>query len=59
MDQEALRLLIRRKLRDVCLPNDGIKRVWTSRSNGETCDGLRRDPLERSDADGSGHDGPW
>jgi hypothetical protein len=39
MDQEALRLLIRRKLRDGCLPNDGIKRVWTSRSNGETCDG--------------------
>ena len=39
MDQESLRLLIRRKLQDGCLPNDGIKKVWASRSNGETCDG--------------------
>ena len=39
MDQESLRLLIRRKLLNGRLPNDGIKKVWSSRSNGETCDG--------------------
>ena len=39
MDQESLRLLIRRKLQNGRLPNDGIKKVWSSRSDGETCDG--------------------
>ena len=39
MDQESLRLLIRCKLQDGRLAHDGIKRVWSSLSNGETCDG--------------------
>ena len=39
MDQESLRLLIRRKLQNGSLPSDGIKKVWSSRSNGETCEG--------------------
>ena len=39
MDQESLRLLIRRKLQNGRLPSDGIKKVWSSRSNGETCEG--------------------
>ena len=39
MDQEGLSLLIRRKLRDGRLSHDGIKKVWSSRSNGETCEG--------------------
>jgi hypothetical protein len=39
MDQESLRVLIRRKLQNGRLPNDGIKKVWSSRSNGEACDG--------------------
>jgi hypothetical protein len=38
-DRESLRLLIRRKLQNGRLPNDGIKKVWSSRSDGETCDG--------------------
>jgi hypothetical protein len=38
MDQEALRRLIRRKFQDGRLPHDGIKRIWSSPSNGETCD---------------------
>jgi hypothetical protein len=38
MDQESLRLLIRRKIRDGRLPHDGIKRIWSSPSAGETCD---------------------
>jgi hypothetical protein len=38
MDQESLRLLIQRKIRDGRLPHDGIKKVWSSRSDGETCD---------------------
>jgi hypothetical protein len=37
MDQESLRLLIRRKLRDGRLPHDGLKKVWSSPSDGETC----------------------
>jgi hypothetical protein len=37
MDQESLRLLILRKLRDGRLPDDGIKKVWSSPSDGETC----------------------
>src|SRR5882672_4790549 len=28
MDQESLRLLIQRKIRDGRLPHDGIKKVW-------------------------------
>jgi len=39
MDQESLRLLIQRRIRDGRLPHDGIKKVWTSRSDGERCDG--------------------
>jgi hypothetical protein len=38
MDQEALRRLIRRKLQDGSLPRVGIKRIWGSPSDGETCD---------------------
>jgi hypothetical protein len=38
MDRESLRLLIRRKLQDRRLPHDGIGRVWSGPSNGETCD---------------------
>ncbi|PYM93257.1 MAG: hypothetical protein DME04_11930 [Candidatus Rokuibacteriota bacterium] len=39
MDPESLRLLIRRKLQDGRLPRDGIKKVWSSRSDGERCNG--------------------
>jgi hypothetical protein len=38
MDQEALRLLIRRRLHDHRLPHDGIQKVWSSPSDGEMCD---------------------
>ena len=38
MDAEALRLLIRRKLHDRRLPYDGIRTVWSTPSDGETCD---------------------
>jgi len=38
MDQESLRLFIRRKLQDGRLPHDSITRVWSSPSDGETCD---------------------
>jgi hypothetical protein len=38
MDQEALRSLIRRKLQDGRLPHEGIKRIWSSPSDGETCE---------------------
>jgi hypothetical protein len=38
MEQEALRLLIRRKLQNGRLPHDPLKRVWSSPSDGETCD---------------------
>ena len=37
MDQESLRLLIQRKIRDGRLPHDGMKKVWSSPSAGETC----------------------
>ena len=37
-DAEALRLLIRRKLHDRRLPHDGVRTVWTTPSDGETCD---------------------
>ena len=39
MDQESLRLLNQRKIRDGRLPRDDIKKVWSSRSEGESCDG--------------------
>jgi hypothetical protein len=39
MDQESLRILIQRKIRDGRLPHDGITQVWSSRSDGERCDG--------------------
>jgi hypothetical protein len=38
MDQESLRLLIRHKLRNGRLPRDGMRRVASSPSAGETCD---------------------
>jgi hypothetical protein len=38
MDQESVRLLIQRKIRDRSLPHDGIKKVWSSPSAGERCD---------------------
>ena len=38
MDQESLRLFVRRKIRDGRLPHDSITRVWSSPSDGETCD---------------------
>jgi len=37
MDQEGLRLLIQRKLRDGRLPHDRVTQVWGSPSDGETC----------------------
>ena len=37
MDQEALHLLIRSRIHDHRLPHDGIKKVWSSPSAGETC----------------------
>ena len=37
MDQESLRVLIRRKLQDGRLPHDGIRKVWSSPGAGETC----------------------
>ena len=38
MDREALRNLVRRKLQDGRLPHDGIRRLWSNPSAGETCD---------------------
>jgi hypothetical protein len=38
IDQEALHLFIRRKLQNRRLPHDGIRTVWSSPSDGETCD---------------------
>ena len=38
MNQESLRLLIQRKIRDRRLPHDGITRIWSSPSAGETCE---------------------
>jgi hypothetical protein len=38
IDQEALHLFIRRKLRNRLLPHDGIRTVWSTPSDGETCD---------------------
>jgi hypothetical protein len=38
MEPQALLLLIRDKLRDGRLPHDGIRKVVSSPSDGETCD---------------------
>ncbi len=38
MDQESLRLFIRREIQNGRLPHDGTTRVWSSPSDGETCD---------------------
>ena len=38
MDQEALRRLIRGKLQNGRLPHEGVQRIWSSPSDGETCD---------------------
>jgi hypothetical protein len=36
--QEVLHLFIRRKLQNRRLPHDGIRTVWSTPSDGETCD---------------------
>jgi len=38
MDEEVLRRVIRRKLQSGRLPHDGIRTVWSTPSDGETCD---------------------
>ena len=38
MDQESLRLFIRRKIQNGRLPHDGVRRFWSGPSGGETCD---------------------
>jgi hypothetical protein len=38
MEQESLRLFIRRKIQNGHLPHTGIRRIWRSPSNGQTCD---------------------
>jgi hypothetical protein len=38
LNDEALRLLIWRKLQNGHLPHDGIRAAWSSPSEGETCD---------------------
>ena len=38
MDQEVLRLLIRRKLQNRRLPHDDIGWGWSTPSDGQTCD---------------------
>jgi len=37
LDQESLRRLIRHKIQNGRLPHDGIRKVWSSPSDGETC----------------------
>ena len=37
MEQDALRLIIRRKLAQGDLPNDSIPRFWGGPANGEQC----------------------
>jgi hypothetical protein len=37
-NEEALRLLVQRKLRDGLLPHDRVSIVWSGPSAGETCD---------------------
>jgi hypothetical protein len=38
MDREVLHLYIRRKLKSRRLPRGGIRTVWSTPSDGETCD---------------------
>jgi hypothetical protein len=38
MDQDALRLVIRRKLASSTLPHDSIQRFWGGPAAGEECD---------------------
>jgi hypothetical protein len=38
MDQESFRISIQRKIRDGRLPYEGITKIWSSPSAGETCD---------------------
>jgi hypothetical protein len=38
MDEEALCRLIRGKLQNGRLPHAGVPRIWSSPSDGETCD---------------------
>ena len=38
MEQDALRLIIRRKLAEGDLPHDGIPRFWGGPANNEECD---------------------
>jgi hypothetical protein len=42
MDQEALRALIRTKLRSGRLPYDSIPRVWGGSGAGEICDACEK-----------------
>jgi hypothetical protein len=42
MDQESLRLFVQRKIRDGRLPHDGVGRVWSCPSAGETCDAYEK-----------------
>lgn len=39
MDQDSLRVIIRRKLVGGSLPHNGIPRIWGGPGNGEECDG--------------------
>jgi hypothetical protein len=38
MEQESLRLFIRRKIQNVRLSHAGIRRIWSSPSDGQMCD---------------------
>ena len=38
MEQESLRLFIRRKIQNGRLSHAGIRRIWSSPSDGQTCD---------------------
>jgi hypothetical protein len=38
MEQESLRLFIRRKIQYGRLSHAGIRRIWSSPSDGQTCD---------------------
>jgi hypothetical protein len=38
MEQESLRLLIRRKIQNGRLSHAGMRRIWSSPSDGQTCD---------------------
>jgi hypothetical protein len=38
VEQESLRLFIRRKIQNGRLPHTGIRRIWSSPSSDQTCD---------------------